>query len=98
MCDRLPGSQVDRLQVDRQGRIQPWNLERATTKEIWGSWGDAPRKNFRGHALQTLGKRGKCPFCFILDHLAYHLTFIPPDIQTGIFVQNLTGHHHSLGK
>ena len=28
----------------------------------WGSGGVAPRKILRGHALQTLGKRGKRPF------------------------------------
>ena len=48
---------------------------------------------FHGHILQTLGKYGKCPFCFILDHLAYRLICIPPDIQTGIFVQKLMGDH-----
>ena len=74
-----------------QGRIQAWSLGRATKRVIWGPGGVAPRKIFWGHALQTLGKRGKCPFYFILDHEAYHLIFIPPDIQTGIFVQNEMG-------
>ena len=46
----------------------------------WGSGGVAPRKTLHGHALQTLGKRGKRPFCFIIDHLADHLYFIPPEI------------------
>ena len=46
-------------------------------------------KIFRGHALQTLGKRGKRPFYFNLDHQAHHLIFIP---SNGNFVQNLTGH------
>ena len=45
------------------------------------------RKIFHDHALQTLGKRGKHPFCFILDHLAYQSIFIPTEIQTGMFVQ-----------
>ena len=79
-----------------QGRIQAWSLGRATKKETWGYGGHAPRKIFLGHALQTLGKRGKRPFYFILDHEAYHLIFIIPDIQTGIFVQNVMG--DQLGK
>ena len=61
-----------------------------------GVWGRSPQENFWGHALQTLGKRGKRPFYFILDHQADHLIFIPPDIQTGIFVQNVMG--DQLGK
>ena len=50
------------------------------TEGIWGSGGVAPRKILRGHALQTLGKRWKRPFCFITDHFALHLYFIPPDV------------------
>ena len=79
-----------------QGRIQAWSLGRATKKEIRGSGGITPKKIFRSHALQTLGKRGKRPFYFILDHEAYHSIFILPDIQTGIFVQNVMG--DQLGK
>ena len=37
-------------------------------------------KILRDHALETLGKRGKHPFCFNIDHLADHLNFIPPEI------------------
>ena len=33
---------------------------------MMGVWGAAPRKIFRGHALQTRGKRGKRPFYLIL--------------------------------
>ena len=61
-----------------------------------GVWGRSPQENFSGHVLQTLGKRGKRPCYFILDHEAYHLIFILPDIQTGIFVQNIKG--DQLGK
>ena len=50
----------------------------------WGSGGVAPRKIVRGHTLQTLGKRGKRPFCFITDHLADHLYFIPPEIPLAL--------------
>ena len=52
----------------QQGRIQAWSFGRAIKNEAWGSEGVAPRKIFIVHALQTLGKRGKPPFYFILDH------------------------------
>ena len=54
-------------------------FERATRNEYWGLgvWVNI----FRGHALQTVGKRGKRPFCFILDDLAHHLYFISTEIQ-----------------
>ena len=62
---------------------------------IWGSGGYASRKILRGHALQTLGKRGKCPFCFIIDHLADHLYFIPPEIPLAFCAK---GNGLSFGK
>ena len=55
-------------------------------EETWGSGGVAPRKILRDHALQTLGKRGKRPFCFIIDYLAHHSYFIPPEIPLAFFV------------
>ena len=57
-------------------------------EEIWGSGGVAPRKIFRGHALQTLGKRRKRPFCFILDHLVHHLICLPPEIQLAVLCKS----------
>ena len=62
---------------------------------MWGSGGVAPRKISRGHALQTLEKRGKRPFCFNIDHLADHLNFVPPEIPLAFLCK---GNEVSFGK
>ena len=88
-CAKLSSALVPKVQSDR-------SLRGGSRLEVWGGPLRKEIENFSRPRPSDSWKTWETPLLLHFRSLSLSLNFIPPNIQTGNFVQNLTG--HQLGK